>query len=97
MYPAVPAVLFDQEERQCVVRLQGMKTPVSLFTPFVKTTYIREERVEKYAAELYKRLAVAVRGSEARAVVEATAEALRNQALHGNERDEPETAKRPVR
>jgi hypothetical protein len=42
------ATLFDQKQRQCVVRPVGMSAPVSVFTPFVRDPYIKRERVERY-------------------------------------------------
>lgn len=39
------AVLFDQEQRQCVVRVVGQKAPVSLFTPEVSDGYATDEWV----------------------------------------------------
>ncbi|MBI5934747.1 MAG: replication-relaxation family protein [Chloroflexi bacterium] len=47
------ATLFDQEQRQCVVRLVGMHEPVSIFAPFVDNGFSSEKSCELYIAESY--------------------------------------------
>jgi hypothetical protein len=95
------AALFDQEQRRCVARLRGMKTPVSLFTPFVKKPLIRAERVEEHMETLYKKLAFALPGADARAAVEEYRESFAkkviNEACSMTENDEPTTARRRIR
>ena len=46
--------LYDQEQRQCVVRLVGMHEPVNLFTPFVEEGFSSNESRELYIAESYQ-------------------------------------------
>jgi hypothetical protein len=48
------AALYDQEQRQCVVRLVGMHEPVNLFTPFVEDGFSSDESVERYIAKSYE-------------------------------------------
>jgi hypothetical protein len=55
------AVLFDQEQRQGVARLVGMKAPVSIETPFVSEHSISANDVTRYVSKLYKRLPFAVK------------------------------------
>jgi hypothetical protein len=59
------AVLFDQEQRQFVARLVGMRVPVSIFTPFVKQTPASREWVEKYTLKLLRRPGIALMRTEA--------------------------------
>ncbi len=50
------AVLFDQQQRQFVTRLVGMKSPASVFTPFVKEAISKPERIERYTNLLLGKL-----------------------------------------
>src|ERR1051325_1053247 len=59
------AVLFDQQERQCVGRMVSMRAPVSLVTPTVKSTPASEERVKRYLNRCYKKLPFALRSADA--------------------------------
>jgi hypothetical protein len=59
------AVLFDQEQRQCVVRLVGMHAPVSIFTPTVSEPPVRPERITNYTERLLERLPFSMRMIEA--------------------------------
>lgn len=49
------AVLFDQQQRQCVVRLAGMKAPVSVFTPFVREAYGSPERIQRFVESCHRK------------------------------------------
>lgn len=94
------AVLFDQEQRQCVARLRGMRAPVSLHTPFISATYIRPERIEEYLNSLYQRLPFALRAADAHACVEKRSIDLPKLLLssaHDSVIEEPATAKRRIR
>lgn len=46
------SALFDQEQRRGVVRLVGMKAPVSIQTPTVTEGQMRPERIKTYVAKL---------------------------------------------
>lgn len=94
------AVLFDQEQRQCVAKLQGMKAPVSLFTPYVPDTPIGRERVERYVEGLLERLPYAVRSGEAMERVKRRERELPDRMLERLKATaydhEPQTAKRII-
>src|ERR1019366_1214221 len=47
------AALFSQPERQAVVRLLGMRAPVTIQTLPIKSQIIRRDRINAYAAKLY--------------------------------------------
>lgn len=49
------AALFDQDQRQGVARLVGMKAPVPIVTPTVKDGWAMAERVERYRAQAASR------------------------------------------
>lgn len=59
------AALFDQKQRQAVVRLVGMKAPVSIFTPVVEEGIARPERVRQYTQSLLERWPFALPAAEA--------------------------------
>ena len=59
------AVLFDQEQRQGVVRLVGMNAPVSIHTPTVAKIPASEERTRRYLDRCYEKLPFALRSAEA--------------------------------
>jgi hypothetical protein len=48
------AALFGQPQRQAVVRLLGMKAPVTIRTLDIRPQFIRRERISAYASELYR-------------------------------------------
>lgn len=54
------AVLFDQQERQCVARLVNMRAPVSLLTPTVESTPASAARVHRYLEGRYAKLPFAL-------------------------------------
>ncbi len=90
------AVLFDQQERQAVARLVGMKAPVSIFTPPVKEQPGSKERTKRFLESCYKKLSFALPIIEARQQI---AERAANFAgtLLKEAFDEPPTAKRKIR
>lgn len=47
------AALYDQEQRQCVVRLVGMSEPANIFTPFVEDGFSSTKNRERYIAKSY--------------------------------------------
>lgn len=59
------ATLFDQEQRECVVRLVGMKAPVSICAPVVADPPLRDERVKAYVAKLLQKWEFALPTAEA--------------------------------
>jgi len=60
------AVLFDQEQRQGVARLVGMKVPASIHTPNVEKMPGSDERTKQYLKGCYEKLPFAVEGAEAK-------------------------------
>lgn len=61
------AVLFDQQQRQCVARLVGMRTraPVSLYTPTVRKLPGSAERTKRYLDLCYAKFPFALPGAQA--------------------------------
>lgn len=49
----VMASLFDQQQRQCVVRLVGMQEPLTIFTPKVPDAFSRKKTVDSFIAASY--------------------------------------------
>lgn len=94
------AVLFDQEQRQCVARLVGMHAPLSMFTPTVSDVPAQSERVARYTERLLERCPFAMRMAEGmkrlavreRYFVERFVEETRQLTA-----DEPATAKRTIK
>lgn len=60
------ATLFDQRQRQCVVRPVGVNAPVSLFTPFVRDAMIRPESVERFVESQLEQLPYFLKADDAR-------------------------------
>jgi hypothetical protein len=48
------AALYDQEQRQCVVRLVGMHELVNVFTPFIEDGFSSDESLDCYIATSYR-------------------------------------------
>lgn len=90
------AVLFDQQERQCVGRLVGMKAPVSLYTPDVPRKPGGEKRAKAFLEKCYKKLLFALPRREAQKRISDRAESFAETLFNGT-MDEPFTAKRRVR
>jgi hypothetical protein len=90
------AVLFDQQERQCIGRLVNMRAPLSLVTPTVRDTPASEARVKRYLERCYKKLPFALPSAKAQQLL-----ADRDQTFVENLlkefADEPKTAKRRIR
>lgn len=92
------AVLFDQDQRQCVARLIGMKAPVSLLTPHVKEPIVRPERIEQYRSERLAKFSFVLPAAEAAKRLAAREESFSRSALLETQlADEPATAKRQLR
>jgi hypothetical protein len=60
------AVLFDQEQRECVVKLQGMSAPASIRTPTVRDAPTSDKRVKDYVVKTLEESGVAIRASTAK-------------------------------
>lgn len=92
------AALFDQQQRHCVVRLAGMKAPVSLQVPHVKSAVIPPKRVEQYRQELLAKLPYAVTQGEALRRMIEREKTLLNEIVvdDGSDADEPILLRRKV-
>jgi hypothetical protein len=91
------AALFDQEQRKGVVRLAGMKAPVSIHTPTVNDSPMKPGRVQAYVAKLLARWDFALPAAKAAAELalrEAEVETRLRQSLGAGE---PESSRRRVR
>lgn len=82
--------LFDQEQRECVVRLVGMKAPVSISTPTVEDALIREERLKAYEGKLLLKWDFALPAAEA------TQELLDREKRIETELREPNASEEPT-
>ena len=91
------AVLFDQQQRQCVVRTVGSRLPVSLHTPTVKEVIRTFERTERYTQTLLERCPFALRVVEAQKRLADRDIQINEQFLPKTVSDEPVTARRRVR
>lgn len=90
------AVLFAQDERQAVVRLDGMKAPVSIWTPDVHERPGNPERTREYLEGLYKKLPFALPAADAQKQIAERADTFAEK-LFNETADEPTTAKRKIR
>lgn len=90
------AVLFDQQERQCVGRVVGMNAPVSLFTPTVEKMPGSKERTQRFLDKCYDRLDFALPGSVARKAIKKREEDLPKELLNEIIGEESLTAKRRI-
>jgi TraM recognition site of TraD and TraG len=59
------AALFDQEQRQCVVRLRGMRAPLTVTVPMVIQPHVSEDALESYIQRLLGKLPFVVSMTEA--------------------------------
>lgn len=90
------AVLFDQQQRQGVARLVGMKAPVSIFTPDVRTPPSSEARTKRYLKKCYESLPFAIPSAKARQQLEERADNFADSILR-EDAESPATAKRRIR
>lgn len=65
------AVLFDQQQRQAVVRIHQHKTPMSIFTPFVREAIASPPRVERHVGRLHATWPFVLQAAEATRRLEA--------------------------
>lgn len=59
------AVLSDQQQRQGVARLVGMRAPATVFTPFVRRLPGKQDLIQRYLAKCYDKLPFAMRQADA--------------------------------
>jgi hypothetical protein len=75
------AMLFEQEQRHFVVRLEGMHAPVSVRVPNVPDVFISPERVEEYRLKLLAKLPYVLPMAEAVHRIEAREKLLLSKML----------------
>ena len=85
------AALSDQEQRQFVARLQGMKAPVSVFTPHVPDGYARDDEMNNYATKLLQRWPCAIEYAKALTKLAARQQLLVDSSMAAPS-DEPATS-----
>ncbi len=90
------AVLFDQQQRQGVVRIVGMNSPVSIYTPEVSKRPGGEDRAKRFLEGCYKKLPFALPAADAQEQIAERAETF-SETLFRETADEPTTAKRKIR
>jgi hypothetical protein len=88
--------LFGQGQRQGVVRLVGMKAPVSIHTPTVTETVLSPERVKAYVAKLMEKWKFALPAGQASLELAERERLLELQLRQSAEAGEPETSRRRV-
>ena len=89
------AVLFDQKQQHCVVRLVGSEAPVSLITPTIRPLPGSPERRKRYLDVCYQQSPFALTGTQAqKQIVD-----RERQFVAGLQRQstEPDTAKRRIK
>jgi hypothetical protein len=87
------AVLFDQEQRECVTRLRGMSAPACVRTPTIREAPTSDKRVERYVVTSLEESGVAVRSSTAQYRL-----SVREEKLLGIKEDfEPSNARRKLK
>lgn len=73
------AVLFDQEQRQGVARLVGMRAPVSFFTPLFSSPYATPKLLELYTVAQHKQWNFMLPAAEAQKRIEDRARYIKGQ------------------
>jgi hypothetical protein len=91
------AALFEQNERQSVARLVGMKAPVSLFTPEVKKSPGGERAAKAFLKKCYEKLPFALPTAQAQKQIADQAETFVATLLLKEMADEPAGAKRRIK
>jgi hypothetical protein len=87
--------LFSQDQRECTVRLVGMKAPVSLQTFWINATPLRRERVEKFVTACHARWPFVLSAAEAKKRLTMRKSVMNNDVKNGPAGEEPMTASRP--
>lgn len=90
------AVLFDQKERQGVVRLLGMSAPVSIYTPTINKPPTTSTRLKSYIDACYTKLPYALTNAKAQQQLHERDQNFTSQMLNDST-DEPMKTKRRVR
>mgnify|MGYP001968179505 CR=1 FL=1 len=90
------AVLFEQRQRECVVRLNGMRAPACIRVPEVRDMPVTKERVEKYKTKVLQESSVAMPTRTAKRQLEFRDFIMARKEEPKSE-DEPVTAKRRIK
>lgn len=89
------AALHDQEQRQCVVRLVGMKAPLSIYTPTMAKMPATAERTKRFLDRSYEKLPFALPRATAKVQLAQRTENFAK-AVFAEANEEPTTTKRRV-
>ena len=90
------AVLFDQQQRQGVARLVGMKAPVSIYTPEIRVMPSSDERTTRYVEQCYKKFPFVLTNAKAQQHLAERTKKFADEL--GNKTDnEPIAAKRRIK
>jgi hypothetical protein len=87
--------LFSQDQRECVVRLAGMKAPVSLRTPAVEMAPHNPKKLQRYVEEAEKRWNFVIPAAEAKRRMNERRNHLINHIKNQPATEEPITARAP--
>jgi hypothetical protein len=90
------AALFDQKQRQGVVRLVGMKAPVSIFTPNVPDKAEKPARTKAYVEKLLQKWDFALPSHDATLQLASREKELEQRFSRTFTDDEPETYRRRI-
>ncbi len=90
------AALFDQEQRKGVVRLVGMKAPVSIHTPTVTDCPMKPERVQAYVAKLMAKWDFALPAAKAAEELSLREAHVKVQLQQSRGAGEPESSRRRI-
>jgi hypothetical protein len=90
------AALFEQGQRQGIVRLAGMKTPVSIHTPTVSEPPIAPAHMKRYVAKLLSKWDFALPASEASVELADRTDRIEKELRQPNRSEEPETYRRRI-
>ncbi len=90
------AALFDQEQRRGVVRLVGMKAPVSIHTPTILDRPMMPERIKTYVARVMAKWDFALPAAKAAAALEIREQQVEETLRQFIGAGEPETYRRRV-
>jgi hypothetical protein len=88
-------ILYDQQQRQCMVRLAESRVPAALYTPTITTRPVSAKQIERYVSRRlgkWKFALTATQASEALAAKEA--DIRQRLAVEGD--GEPQTARRRI-
>jgi len=71
-------VLFDQQQRQCMVRLADARVPLALYTPTISPSHTSPKAVERYVRKRMRRWKFTLSAVEAQTALEAKKKDIRD-------------------